>query len=344
MLHGNVLLHGWSVSDVSFYTIDLPLYVIVEALRGLGPDVVHLVAAAFYTLIVVLAVLLARGRAAGAEAAIRMLITAGILLAPQPPQLSNGVGVLLSSPDHVGTAVPVLAAWLLLDRARRRWWMAALAGLLLAWALVGDILVLFTGIGPLFIVGAAGAYRKVLAKGQSLASARWELSLAAVGAAAAVIGWAALGLIRAQGGFTTWRPVTFVVDARTLPARFWSTVVDVLELFGADNYGMHPGFGTGAGLVHLAGFCLAAGAAVIAVRRFWRDVGLVVQLLVVGVALNVAGYIAAVSLLGAREMAAVLPLGAVLAGRLLAGPVIRAKLVPVLGIVLAGYVMPSAMP
>ena len=33
MLHGNLLLHGWLVSDVSFYTTELPQYMLIEALR-----------------------------------------------------------------------------------------------------------------------------------------------------------------------------------------------------------------------------------------------------------------------------------------------------------------------
>jgi hypothetical protein len=41
MLHGNLLLRGWTVSDVSFYTTELPEYMGVELIRGLGPDVVH---------------------------------------------------------------------------------------------------------------------------------------------------------------------------------------------------------------------------------------------------------------------------------------------------------------
>ncbi|MBV9381188.1 MAG: hypothetical protein JOY82_23600, partial [Streptosporangiaceae bacterium] len=54
MLHGNVLLHGWYLSDVSFYTTELPEYMLVEAVRGLGPDVVHICAALTYTLLVLL--------------------------------------------------------------------------------------------------------------------------------------------------------------------------------------------------------------------------------------------------------------------------------------------------
>jgi len=60
MLHGNWLLHGWSLTDVSFYTTELPEYILVEMFRGLGPADVHISAAITYTLLVILAGLLAR--------------------------------------------------------------------------------------------------------------------------------------------------------------------------------------------------------------------------------------------------------------------------------------------
>ena len=53
MLHGNLLLHGWWLSDVSFYTTELPEYMLVELGRiGLNADVVHVGAALTYTLLV----------------------------------------------------------------------------------------------------------------------------------------------------------------------------------------------------------------------------------------------------------------------------------------------------
>src|ERR1700730_17412381 len=55
MLHGNPLLRGWTLTDVSFYTTELPQYMSIELLRGLGPDVVHTAAAMSYTLVVLLA-------------------------------------------------------------------------------------------------------------------------------------------------------------------------------------------------------------------------------------------------------------------------------------------------
>ncbi len=60
MLHGNLLLHGWSLGDVSYYTTEVPQYVLVELLRGLNQDVVHVAAAMTYTLAALLAALLAR--------------------------------------------------------------------------------------------------------------------------------------------------------------------------------------------------------------------------------------------------------------------------------------------
>ena len=74
MLHGNPLLKGWRVADVSFYTTELPEYVVVVALRGLRPDVVHICGALTYTLTVLLAAFLARGRATGRAGAVRALI------------------------------------------------------------------------------------------------------------------------------------------------------------------------------------------------------------------------------------------------------------------------------
>jgi hypothetical protein len=105
MLHGNWLLRGWWLSDVSFYVTELPEYVLVETVRGLTPAVVHVSAALTYTLLVAGAAWLARGRAAGWDGAARMLLAAGIMVAPQVA----GVHVLMLSPDHFGSAVPVLA-------------------------------------------------------------------------------------------------------------------------------------------------------------------------------------------------------------------------------------------
>src|ERR1700744_4571777 len=58
MLHGNLLLHGWVLSDVSFFTTELPQYALLELINGLSPGTFHLAAAMTYTLALLLAVML----------------------------------------------------------------------------------------------------------------------------------------------------------------------------------------------------------------------------------------------------------------------------------------------
>ena len=46
MAHGNLLLRGWFLSDVSFYTFEVPLDGLISVVYGLRSDVVHVAAAA----------------------------------------------------------------------------------------------------------------------------------------------------------------------------------------------------------------------------------------------------------------------------------------------------------
>src|SRR5580658_1299452 len=101
MLHGNLLLHGWYLTDVSFYTTEEPQYALLEIFFGVHANTAHIAAAMTYTLAVLLAVLVARGGFTSRAALIRLLITAGILLAPQ---LGIGVSALLLSVGHIGTS------------------------------------------------------------------------------------------------------------------------------------------------------------------------------------------------------------------------------------------------
>ncbi len=111
--HGNPLLRGWWTSDVSFYTTELPEYALVTAIRGLSPNVVHVCGAITYTLTVLLTALVARGRERGAVGYCQAGIATGIVLALS---VTGSIGIYLENPNHAGTAVPVLAFLLLLDR------------------------------------------------------------------------------------------------------------------------------------------------------------------------------------------------------------------------------------
>jgi hypothetical protein len=157
MLAGNWLLHGWTLSDVSFYTTELPEYVLVEAVRPFGLGVIHVAAAATYTLLVLVVIALARGRAGGRSGILRGAVAGAIMLAPQ---LGYGAFVLLLSPDHVGTQVPLLVGWLLLDLGPRRWWVPTVLCLLLAVVQFADRVAVLTAVLPLIVVCGVTAARR----------------------------------------------------------------------------------------------------------------------------------------------------------------------------------------
>ncbi|HEY2518735.1 MAG TPA: hypothetical protein VGJ19_01390 [Streptosporangiaceae bacterium] len=328
MLHGNVLLHGWDMSDVSFWTTELPQYVLVSWVRGLGPDVPHIAAAMTYTLALVLAVLLAAPRGArhgGAgrnERLARSLLPAGIMLAPQ---LGPGVFVLLLSVGHIGTAVPMLATWLVLDRAPARWYRPVAAGLLLAWAVIADPLVLVVGIGPLAVVAAARAVRARLS-GQGWPAIRPELALAGAALAAAGVAAGAPAAVTALGGYTVHTIPFHFVTWSTLGAHARTTGLSLLALFGAGFPGTAPGAPVVFAALHLAGLALVAAALVVVIGRFFgRD--LADQVLTVAILANLAFYLASSfssGVLNSREIAVVLPFGAALAGRTLGPGLARA--------------------
>ena len=333
ILGGNPLLRGWWTSDVSFYTTELPEYALVTAVRGVTPAVVHWCGALSYTLTVLLAALLARGGIGGSHGNgngkahggyrtgagwLRPAVTVAIMLAPS---LLGGTEVFLENPDHAGTAVPVLAVLLIVDRAgeRRLAPLAVLAAsLLLALAQLGDELTLAAATVPLALVCAARLSR------------RPDAALLAAAAGAAAAAWLAGLALRAAGGFTQ-QPLGGVTlagpghlagNARTL----WQSLV---LLFGANQPGAprqpqtiaaHPLL-AGLAWLHvtgllLAGAGLAAGIAAVAARRADR----VTAVLVTAVAMVTAAALATTllrSLSNAHEVAVLLPLGAVLAGRAL---------------------------
>ncbi|MDQ2814956.1 MAG: hypothetical protein M3Z75_24660 [Actinomycetota bacterium] len=339
MLHGNLALHGWVLGDVSYYTTELPQYMVVEFARGLNQDVVHVAAAMTYTLATLLAALLAKGHATGRQALARVLIAAGIMLAPQ---LASGVNILISSPDHIGTSMTVLVVWLILDRGRPRWYVPVIAGTLLGWVEVADRLVLYIALLPLAIVGAIRVGQAVLIERKPLAAQWYDAALVAAALVAAVAGILAVHVIHARGGFYMPAPsAQFARSGTTIARNLSVTGQGLLLLGGADFLGLRLTASTVFIVLHVVGVFLAAWGTWLAARRFLRDRDLITQLLVTGVAINLAAYVLSTKanvISQTREIVALLPFCAVLAGRLLAGRLLAAKLGPLLLVVLLGYV------
>ncbi len=330
MLHGNWLLRGWWVSGMPTYTTELPEYMLVELARGVRPDVVNVAAAITFTLLLVVAALLAKGRATGTEALARVLITVGIMFAPGPPVSS---GTLLGVPDHIGTQLPLLLIWLAIDRLADRWYLPWLVGLLLTWVELADQLAVYVGAAPVIVVSAIRLY-------QRRDSWRIDAGLLLAAGASVLVSSGILLAIRRAGGFVTVPPPAVFITSGQMLHNLGLTVESVLALFGADFFGMRVGASAVTVLLHLAGVGLVAWACCIAARRLLSATDRLVPMLFTGLAIDITAYLfstQAVDIGSTHQLAAVLPFGAVLAGRLLPGRPATTKLIPALLVVLAVY-------
>ncbi len=173
------------------------------------------------------------------------------------------------------------------------------------------------------------------------------------------VAWAGARGLAAAGGFGA-HPLPFTLAPAGLWwTHAWLTGWGVLELYGANFLGVSGWGGTGFAVLHLGGLALAAVGTGVALRGFLGRRsragqgqpgrsqaaggrgGLVDSVLAVAIVANLVSYLVSIepgTVTGtgydAREIAAVLPLGAVLAGRQL-GPRIAA---------LAGGAMTRAKP
>jgi hypothetical protein len=335
MRHGNLLLSHWHMSDVSFWPTELVQYALLEAVHGLGPGTVHLGGAMTYTLLLGLAAYLAQGRARGREGLVRVLVVAAVMLAPAAVESPT----LLLTPDHLGSAIPVLLAWLAVDRLAgagwpaARWVLPVLVTLVLAWGQVADGLILLTGAVPMAVacgIRACGRWRD-RTPGTFPAL---EASLAGAAVASVLLARAAQALLRVSGGYVLQPVATQLTPGDQLPHVIKLTAQGLAALFGVSFAAGQAGPETVFAVAHLAGLAAAAVAVVAALTRLGRPgwagdrTGLLLPGLALGVVINVAAYVItpyAQDLLSTREISATLPFAAVLAGRQLAAPLLAPR-------------------
>jgi hypothetical protein len=332
MLHGNWLLHGWTIADVTYYTTEVPQYILIEMVHGLGADIVHIAGAMTYTLLVLAAGLLARGRATGREGLIRLLVAAGIMLAPQ---FGNATHLLLSQPDHLGTQLPLLLVFLMLDRAPRRWYVPVAAGAVLTWVIIADQVALLDAVVPLAVVCGARVLLGVVRHRRSLVSQWYEVSLVAASVLSFGVATLVVWLISNLHGYQVLPLAAKAAPIDEIPQHVVLTLEGILNVYGADFFHLSNGSLLGPGLgglplavgvalaaVHLVGVALAAWGFFRAFRYFFDPADLISPVLAMAITVNVAAYVVSVIPVGVfdtREIVAVLPFGAVLAGRMVPG-------------------------
>ena len=200
--------------------------------------------------------------------------------------------------------------------------------------------------------------RPGLPQRKSLASQWFELSLVAASALSFVAATLAVRLISDLRGYqvTPVKSLT-LADMHNLGRHVVVALEGILNMYGGDFFhisqnslfgpalgGLPMAVGVALAAVHLVGLALAAWGLFRAFRYFFDPADLVSPVLATAIVLNVAAYSVSIvsgNLFDAREILAVLPFGAALAGRMVPGSLGRARLgrvrlTPVLTVRLAG--------
>jgi hypothetical protein len=311
LLHGHLLLHGWITGDATFYALESPLYGLVESVTGLTPLVTHVEPALLYVLVLVLVLPLCRGGAAGWAAALRGMAAAAILLIPLASPY--GVSLLLEQPDHIGTSAFLLAAFLWADAAGRcggwrdgrfvRLAPFAVFAVCTAGILSDDTVTYIAVPAVAMVCGLRGL------------QARRPLGPDAAVGLAALLAIPAEHALRAVmhlfGSYWMTRPRTTIAGPAAWPSHVHRTLRALAALYGL-SYNDSFVFAA------LGGCALgAAVAGFVRVLWRWRTATRAELLCVAAVLLNLAVYSLSTghTPIPAHEIAAVLPLGAVLAAR-----------------------------
>ena len=211
---------------------------------------------------------------------------------------------------------------------------------MLTWVIVADRVAVFDAALPLVAVCGLRAFWALVHDRKPLASLWFEVSLMAAGIFSFGASVLVVSAIEHLGGYTPLPLITTPASASTIPTHVVLAIEGIFTVYGAYFGGLSAGVAVAFALVHLAGLALALWGVCRAFRRFFSTSDLIVPVLATGIVINLAAYVLSVrpvTWFDTREILVVLPFGAVLAGRLLAEPLARARLVPVLAGVLACY-------
>jgi hypothetical protein len=331
LLHGHLLLHGWQVSDLNCYFLEIPVIALAEALFGLGDFAQHVGSSLTYMLVTVVAMAAAMTGSRGTARAVRCAVVLAVLAAPL---FSGTMYLVVEEPDHIGTSVIIIGSFLLIDRWHGRWFTAPLLLVILAAGQFDDLTVRYFAV-PAIV--AVSAYRALAARSYRSPDALMAYTAIASVPLSALFSWLWVRI----GGFITpplWQGPSPVSK---WPHHVQVTWANIRILFGAGNVSnVAPGSKAYFGLACL--FAAVLGLALVA--RRWRRASRTEQMIAVSVACTVGIYVGTGFAYpgNAHDLALLLPAGAVLAARALTPVRIRSALAAVAAVTAA--VLVAALP
>ena len=307
ILHGHLLLHGWILGDVTFYSFELVLLALAEAIFGLSTTSLAVILALVYLAVTTGAVAIAVTGSRAAARVARAGVTVAVLVAPI--LVPSDRWVPLGLPDHTGTTVFLLVSVLLIDRLVGRRITPPLLCVVLVVGQLSDVTVRYVFIPAIAVVCL---YRMLAARRLRTADAA---SLAAT-VGSVPLALAVRAVLRYFGAYLMVAPRTELAPLSAWPENAALTWHALRMLFGQVS-SVDAGPAPTANAVFGVCCMLAVAAGVARVLWRWRTVSRAEQLLAAVIVSNIGSYLVS-TLAGPRtqhDLVAVLPCGAALAAR-----------------------------
>jgi hypothetical protein len=326
---GNVLLRGWTLSTISLYVPDLALYGAMGSVLGLQPDMVHQVNALMYSMLVLIGVVLAAKKGPPKARAVAGLVTAILLIAPQP---GLGIRMLLVEGSHVGVTLLVVLALLVLDRAPGAYFRLIAFATVLSMAVFADGLADVICVAPTVVVCGLRMLR------ERRFAIKEDLGIAVAAMASIPVATLAELAIRRLHGFHLYPLAPAPARVSDVAGYAVSAWTGLLATFGASFASTTDVLDYAGAIVHIVGLLLAIGSVCYVLLRWLRgpEGDLIDELLAVGFVADIAAFLVVAHGDTNRYLIPAFVFGTVLAGRI-AGSLInrRGMRVPAAAIAIA---------
>lgn len=154
LAHGNVILHGWILSQDSFWTVDALFYGVAVLILGVHGYLLNLIPALIASLIVIVSAHIATSRNPGAS----RLVAYGIVLLGLMFPVAAWAQFYLAGPYHLGTTLYCLCAFGLVtgEMTTKR---AIGAFIFLVAGILGDLQTISLGVIPIALAGCVAIIR-----------------------------------------------------------------------------------------------------------------------------------------------------------------------------------------
>ncbi len=284
ILDGNILLKGWSLSTVSYYTTEVPFFILGLLIFGFTEKVIYIITAINYSALVLLIVYICAFDENGYFSIKKALISFSLtfILA----FIFSRWGLL--SPDHLVAYSYIIICFLsirLIEKNGKAIYYGIYAFFLVL-TVIGDSFSLYILVVPLIIVSLLNLLRE--------GPKRTFILLLITTCICVLFSKGILKVIEISGGFTVpgiGNSELRFVEFSSLGNSFNLFFYGLLDLFGVDLFGKAVySLDTVFGLIHLGGLCLFLLTLYVGIKKIGKQT-FESQIMIVAILMNLLEYL-----------------------------------------------------